>query len=104
MGYRRPHSRRAHMRTNSDGSKSYVSQSYVKGHEYNRKNEVTNFSTNRSYTLIEFVVSIVTLIGLSSLILLLLGWFLMWETLELLMYGGIFVVCLIIVVVLGKKI
>lgn len=32
MGYRRPHHRRAYTRTNSDGSKSYVRESEVKGH------------------------------------------------------------------------
>ena len=43
MSYRHSHQRKAHMRTNADGSKSYVKESHVKGHEVNRQR-------NPSYT------------------------------------------------------
>lgn len=33
MSYRRSHQRSSHMRTNADGSKSFVRESYVKGHK-----------------------------------------------------------------------
>lgn len=47
MGYRRSHQRRAHMRTNADGSKSYVKESHVKGHEVRK---YRNYSSSSGYS------------------------------------------------------
>ena len=41
MRYRRPHHRKAHTRTNADGSKSHVRESDVKGHDYEKEKEHT---------------------------------------------------------------
>lgn len=77
MGYRRSHYRRAHTRTNQDGSKSYVKDSYVQGHEYNKKEDFSNIYSTASAK--ESFLSILILIWLSSVVLSWLGIFLDWD-------------------------
>ena len=76
MGYRRSHHRRAHMRTNADGSKSYVKESNVKGHSYN-KNAKKLYSSSHSdeYDIVE---NILFYVSLACFILFLLGIILRW--------------------------
>ena len=56
MGYRRPHHRRAHTRTNADGSKSYVKECDVKGHNYNG-------NTDKYYSQMGVAWAIATIMG-----------------------------------------
>lgn len=73
MGYRRAHRRRAHTRTNQDGSESYVKESYVQGHQYNRKKfffDITGAADAKTQFL-----AILVLIWISSIILTWIGIF-----------------------------
>ena len=75
MGYRRAHHRRAHTRINSDGSKSYVKEAYVKGHEFNRKPQYNYSNTSDGNWFDEFLM----LLAASCLFLFYVGSLLMWE-------------------------
>lgn len=102
MGYRRPHHRRAHTRTNSDGSKSSVSESFVKGHNYDRKMESKSQScgTTSEGGLLS---AILLLFGGACFILCWLGILLGWDSGEVLFYGCGFLVSLIVFFVLSTK-
>lgn len=77
MGYRRPHHRRAHTRTNADGSKSYVKECDVKGHNYNgNTDKYYSRSHNDEYDVLD---GILFLVSISGLILFVLGLILHWS-------------------------
>ena len=77
MGYRRPHHRRAHTRTNADGSKSYVSESDVKGHRYNKKAQYSySSSSSNNYDTLDEILYYALI---SSLICFILGALLHWS-------------------------
>ena len=76
MSYRRPHHRRSHIRTNADGSKSFVKETDVKGHNYERGNKDSyNGSTHTGDALDELLA----IVALAGFILLVLGVILCWE-------------------------
>ena len=95
MSYRRPHHRRAHIRTNSDGSKSYVSKAFVRGHKYNK--EETYYSNDKqTHNVDNPLGGVAFLIGVACLILFLLGLILGWGGVDLLIYAIIFIICLVV--------
>ena len=75
MGYRRPHHRRAHIRTNSDGSKSYVKDADVKGHRFERQNKRMDTSERNGGGVDELLATI----ALACLLLFFLGVILGWD-------------------------
>lgn len=77
MGYRRPHHRRSHTRTNADGSKSYVKASDVKGHNYNKKTE--HYSSSSSSNDYDGLDKILFYISLACFICFILGLILRWS-------------------------
>ncbi len=97
MGYRRPHHRRAHTRTNSDGSKSYVSKAFVRGHKYN-KEETSYPNEEQTHNVDNPLGGIAFLIGLACFILFILGLLLRWDGVDLLIYAVIFIICLVVFV------
>ena len=96
MGYRRPHHRRAHTRTNTDGSKSYVKETDVKGHNYNRKPRY-NFSNSSSGNGFDELLATIAVAGF---ILFILGVLLRWD--DVVWYFLIFIVSLIWFIVRNK--
>ncbi|MEE1078927.1 MAG: hypothetical protein UIC64_07735 [Agathobacter sp.] len=74
MGYRRPHHRRAHTRTNSDGSKSHVKECEVKGHNYDKKNQTSFYSGSDMNALDELLLTIAFVCFILFVLGLLLGW------------------------------
>lgn len=77
MGYRRPHHRRAHTRTNSDGSKSYVKETDVKGHDYKENHQRETYI---SYSGDENIIDgFLGLLLLACIILFVLGLLLRWD-------------------------
>ena len=96
MGYRRPHHRRAHTRTNADGSKSYVKETDVKGHDYNREAQY-NYSNSSSGSGFD---ELLALVAAACFILFILGSLLRWD--DVLWYFVIFVASLIWFIVRNK--
>ena len=96
MGYRRPHHRRAHTRINADGSKSYVKETDVKGHNYNNKPHY-NYSNSTSSNWFDELLATIALAGF---ILFILGGLLRWD--DVLWYFLIFIVSLIWVIIRNK--
>ena len=97
MGYRRPHHRRAHIRTNSDGSKSYVHESEVKGHDTERKNQSSSSSGASTGSWLDELLATVAFAGLALFIL---GLILRWD--EALWYLVLFVISLVLILVRNK--
>ena len=96
MGYRRPHHRRGHIRTNPDGSKSYVKESDVKGHDYNRKPQHTSSNSSIGNGFDELLATI----SIACLILFILGTLLRWD--DTLWYFVVFIVSLVWSIVRNK--
>ena len=95
MGYRRPHHRRAHTRTNADGSKSYVKESEVKGHDYEKKSQYTSSTSSDSG-----LDGLLATIALAGFLLFILGALLRWD--NVLWFFVIFIVSLVWFIVRNK--
>ena len=73
MGYRRPHHRRAHTRTNADGSKSYVRETDVKGYGCGKEKEHTYSGSGDGFG------ELLATIALAGFFLFVLGLLLRWD-------------------------
>ena len=94
MGYRKPHHRRAHTRTNADGSKSYVRETNVKGHDYEKEAECSHSASGDGWG------EILATFALAGFILFILGLLLRWD--NILLFFGVFVVSLLLMCVRNK--
>lgn len=91
MGYRRPHHRRAHTRTNADGSKSYVRETDVKGHEYERESQRSYSSSDGNLS--SGLDGLLILLAISGSILFVLGSLLGWD--DTFWYAGLAAVSIV---------
>lgn len=94
MGYRRPHHRRAHTRTNADGSKSYVRESDVKGHNYEKEKGHSYSSSG------DGLGELFATVAFAGFILFILGLLLRWD--DTLWFLGVFAVSLLLMYIRNK--